>query len=227
MSFAVPADLREIVLYWWKIIDRPTILLDELYNFIAFDLFLAPLDKTRLIVDKAIQEGYLISDPIQETVRLADDLENDFKKWQEGGIEKVQRMKDLLNQAWRPPLEISEKSVYDILQSDIADVSVREKAGKMLASAVKIDQVDFNSEIQGYGKEETEKGEDVLFPFSINVPSRIIQHNCPEYLFLRKDQKRFCPHLVRAFTKLFISDELQTQKLLRDLVDNRENWVFN
>ena len=226
MSFAVPADLREIVLYWWKIIDRPTVSLDELYNFIAFDLFLAPLDKTRLIVDKAIHEGYLISDSIQETVYLSKELEADFKKWQAGGVEKVQRMNELLNQAWRPPLEITEKSVYDILQADIADVSVREKAGKMLASAVKVDRVDFNSEIVGFGKEENEKGEDIQYPFSINVISRSISHNCPEYLNLRRDQKRLCPHLVRAFTKLFISNELQTQKLIRDLVDNRDSWSF-
>ena len=226
MSFAVPADLREIVLYWWKIIDRPSILLDELYNFIAFDLFLAPLDKTRAIVDKAIQDGYLIADPIQETVTLSESLNSDFQAWQKMGIEKVQRMSELITQAWRPPLEITEKSVYDILQSDIADVSVREKAGKMLASAIKVEKVDFNSEIMGYGKEENEKGEDIQYPFCINVPSRMLQHNCPEYLDLRRDQKRLCPHLVRAFTKLFISNELQTQQLIRDLVDNRESWTF-
>ena len=89
MVFTIPSDLRDIVLYWWKIIDRPNIYLDDLYNFLAFGLFLASMDKAKSIVQEAIKLKFLIENKETESVKLSKSLETEFNAWQNSAKEKI------------------------------------------------------------------------------------------------------------------------------------------
>lgn len=226
MAFAIPSDLKNIVLHWWKIIDQPEINIDELYNFIAFDLFLAPLEKTKKIVQQAIHLEYLSEDKERESVSLSGELQQEFTTWQEKGILKAKTMAAALAQQWRPPIEITQNMTYQALLSDLVDVSVLEKAGKIRSSAVSLDLDEFSSVIEGSVKSKDKDGNSQLYPFKIDVKAHSISHSCPEYDSLRKSQKQFCIHISRVFMKLYVKDKEQTIKLMRKIVYKKSSWFF-
>ena len=226
MAFAIPSDLKDIVLHWWKIIDQPKINIDELYNFIAFELFLAPLEKTKKIVQQAIRMEHLVENKELETVSLSHMLQNEFDTWQENGILKAKSMAAALNQPWRPKEELTQNMTYEALESDLIDVSVREKAGKIRSSAVTLDNLEFSQLIEGSVKQKDNDGNPLFFPFKIDLKARKIIHKCPEYDSLRKSQKSFCIHLGRVLMKLYSKDKEKTILLLRDIVDHKSQWIF-
>lgn len=227
MNFIVPTDLRQKILYIWKIIDRPTINLDELYNFITYELYLTSLSKSKENVQKSINSKYLVEDSKKEEVRLGDDLQGEFDKWQNGGEKKVKQMKTLLSQSWRPELKNIDEMRYSVFEGDLLDVSVRNKSGLIRSSAVKVDQLDFSSGIIGKISDTDEEGHKINYSFEIYPKSRKIIHNCPEYINLRKKQKHFCKHLGRLLMKLYASNKIETIDLVKDLVEKRENWEFS
>ena len=226
MNFAVPADLEGQVLYWWKIVDKPTILLDELHNFIAFDLFLASLEKTKATVRNAIAKGLLVEEGDSELIRLAPPLAEKFAKWQENGHEKVLKMHKTLRHSWRLPLEITQNLTYSALLSDIIDISVYERAGKIRASAIKLSQEDFTQGIVGRALEYDADDNEIFFDFTIDPKNRVIHHACPDYLAVRKEQKTLCAHLARVFMKLYANNDTATFALVNDLVRHRDAWSF-
>ncbi|UYP46212.1 hypothetical protein NEF87_002497 [Candidatus Lokiarchaeum ossiferum] len=226
MAFTIPSDLKNIVLHWWKIIDQPEINVDELYNFIAFDLFLAPLEKTKKIVQQAIHLEYLSENKESESISLSDELQQEFLTWQEKGILKAKTMAAALAQSWRPPIDITPSMTYQALLSDLVDVSVLEKAGKIRSSAVSLDLVAFDDKIEGIVKSKDDGGISQSYRFKIDVKARSISHSCPEYNSLRKSQKQFCIHIARIFMKLFVKDSEKTIELLRNIVYQKSLWFF-
>ncbi len=227
MAFTIPSELKDIVLHWWKIIDRPQIHLDELCNFIAFDLYLAPLEKTKIIVQQAIRLHYLKENTDLESVSLSKELQTEFDAWQEKGVLKAKTMAAALAQPWRPKVELTQNMTYEALESDLIDVSVKEKAGKIRASAVTLEGLDFATSIHGHVKEKDKTGSPILYPFAINIKDRTILHQCPEYDSLRKNQKRFCTHLGRVIMKLYSKDKEKTIELLHDIVNHKHKWTFS
>ena len=222
-----PTELSEMVLYWWKILASPSINLDKLNHFIAFELFLYPLPKTKKIVKQAIRLGYLVENEDLEEVSLSSALKQKYQEWQDQGTEKIQEMRAILARKRIPTLEITANMQYEALKSDLVDILVEKKASKLLGSSIQIKQLDFSSGIVGYAREMIVSPEqEVKYPFSILPHKKIIKHNCPEYLSLRQHQKKFCVHLARMLMKLYSKDAESTTELIRDIVSNRLQWQF-
>ena len=92
-----PTELSEMVLYWWKILASPSINLDKLHHFIAFELFLYSLPKTKKIVQQAIRLGHLVEDEDLEEVSLSSTLKQKYQDWQDQGTEKFREMRKILS----------------------------------------------------------------------------------------------------------------------------------
>ena len=231
-STSPPTELSEMVLYWWKILASPSINLDKLYYFITLELFLYPLPKTKKIVKQAIRLGYLVEDEDIEEVSLSQDLQQKYQDWQDHGTEKFHEMRKLLSIRRAPKLEITTNMQYEALKSDLVDIPVEKKASKLLGSSIKINQLDFSTSIVGYANDfiassdSNDEDQEVQYPFSISRPTHSIKHNCPEYLTLRKPQKKFCVHLARLLMTLYRKDAINTKELVEDIVTNRLQWNF-
>ncbi len=227
MNFSVPAEKRQRILYFWKIIDRPSINIDELYNFLTFELFLAPLQEVKKIIGEALDLKFLIEDSKSEEVSLSQSLKVEFENWQNKGEEKIKKIDNILSKSWRSPIKIDKKMKFEIMEDDIIDPSTKKKASIIRSKALTIENLDFSGEIRGKIEDKDENGKLTSYDFVITPKDRKITHNCPEYNKLRKLQKKLCPHLGRVFIKLNISNQDATLKLLEDLVEKREKWVFS
>ena len=227
MNFSVPSDKRQRILYIWKIIDSPSINIDELYNFLTFELFLAPLEEVKKIIGEALELKFLIEDSKSEEVSLSNSLKVDFEKWQEKGEEKIKKIHHILRNSWRPPIKIDEKIKFEIFKDDLIDPSTKKKASLFRSKALSIDKLDFVDEISGNIEDKDENGKLMSYHFVISSKNRKITHNCPEYNKIRRKQKKLCPHLGRVFIKLNITNNEETLKLLEDIVEKREKWEFS
>ncbi len=227
MNFSVPSDKRQRILYIWKIIDSPSLNIDDLYNFLTFELFLAPLEEVKKIVGEALDLEYLVEDSKSEEVSLSNSLKVEFEKWQDKGEEKIEKIHNILSNSWRSPIQIDEKMKFEIFEDDLIDPSTKKKASLFRSKALSIDKINFVDEISGNIEDKDENGNLISYHFIISPKNRKISHSCPEYNKLRKKQKKFCPHLGRVFIKLNITNNEETLKLLEDLVEKREKWEFS
>ena len=227
MNFSIPSDKRQRILYIWKIIDSPSINIDELYNFLTFELFLAPLEEVKKIIGEALDLKFLVEDSKSEEVSLSDSLKVDFEKWQNEGEEKIKKIHNILSNSWRSPIIIDEKMKFEILEDDLIDPASKKKASLFRSKALSIDKIDFKNEISGKIEDKDENGKLVSYEFSISPKNRKIIHSCPEYINIRKKQKKLCPHLGRVFIKLNIEHNEEILKLLEDIVEKREKWEFS
>ena len=227
MNFSVPSDKRQRILYIWKIIDSPTINIDDLYNFLTFELFLAPLEEVKKIIQEALDLKFLVEDSKLEEVSLSDSFKVEFEKWQDKGEEKIKKIHHVLSKSWRDPITINEKSKYEIFEDDLIEPLTKKKASIIRSKALTIEKLDFSREIRGKIEDKDENGQKIIYNFEILPQARKLTHNCPEYTNLRKNQKKFCVHLGRLLMKLNNSDETKTFKFLEDLVENRDKWVFS
>lgn len=227
MNFSVPSDNRQRILYIWKIIDSPSINIDELHNFLTFELFLAPLEEVKKIIREALDLKFLVEDSKSEEVSLSNSLKIDFEKWQDKGEEKIKKIHNVLSKSWRPPIKIDEKMKFEILEDDLIDPASKKKARIIRSKALLMDKINFTDEISGKIEDKDKNGKLVSYDFNISPKNRKIIHSCPEYNKLRKKQKKLCPHLGRVFIKLNNTHNEETLKLLEDIVEKREKWEFS
>jgi hypothetical protein len=243
MNFSVPSDKRQRILYIWKIIDSPSINIEELYNFLTFELFLVPskqggnptskpiggesLDEVKKMIQEALDLKFLVEDPKTEEVSLSVSLKVEFEKWQDKGEEKIKKIRHILSNSWRSPIIIDEKMKFKILEDDLIDPASKKKANLFRSKVLSMEKIDFANEISGKIEDKDENGKIVSYEFSIYPKNRKIIHSCPEYNKLRKKQKKLCPHLGRVFIKLNIEHKKEILNLLEDIVEKREKWEFS
>lgn len=218
MVFKTPNTLDQQILYWWKILDQPQITQDELQNFIAFELFTFSLEETKKKIQQAIDQKLLTYDPVTEILELSPSLKKEFEKWQEGGKVKTKKMLEILRRKWRQPIKFDEEDLYHIYYKALVDPIIDSRASKILASAVKIETVDFKSVISG---------KVIDYPFHIDIKNKRIVHKCPEMTAFRIKEKNFCSHLGRVVMKLYLKFKEDTFSLLKDISQNMELWEFS
>ncbi len=217
MVMKAPSKLDALLLYWWKIIDRPEISKEELQNFIAFDLYTFSLDMTKKKLQQGIDEEYLIYDPITEILKLNPALQSDFDQWQAGGRKKTKKMLNFLQKPWRDPIKFDGAQKYKIFLADLIDPITQSQASKILSSAVKIVDPDFAQLLSGTIQD---------YNFTINPKTHQITHNCPEFQSYRIKSKTFCVHLARVIMKLYTKNPEETCILIRNIVRQKDEWVF-
>ncbi len=226
MSFTPPKSLKELMLYCWRIIDRPLVQKEFLINYLSFDLSLFPLNKTKRIIQEAIKRGYLHENNKTEQIRLTPPMKEQFEQWQTHGFEKMQKMRELLKREWRVPMEIDEEFLFQIFRDEVMEQTVQEKAKVYRGSYISLEEVDFDAKISGTVKDYVGDDE-VYYPFVISKRNRTISHTCPMFKNVHKDNRHLCVHLARTFSKLKVKDSQKTFELLENIVDNKNEWDFN
>ncbi|MHA1775204.1 MAG: hypothetical protein DRO88_04645 [Promethearchaeia archaeon] len=218
MVLKTPNTLDQLILYWWKIIDRPQISRDELQNFIAFELFTLSLEETKHKIQQAIDQKLLQYDPLTEILQLRPSLQTEFEAWKNEGVKKTKKMLEILRKPWRKPIEFDEKDYYNIYYHDLVDPTIDKRTSNIMSSAIELQKLDFNSIITGKING---------FPFEINLEEKRIVHRCPDFTPFRIQEKSFCPHLARLIMKLNFKNKDETLKLLKKIVQNKNFWEFS
>ncbi|MCF2139130.1 MAG: hypothetical protein K9W44_03660 [Candidatus Lokiarchaeota archaeon] len=236
MVMKPPSELNQLLLYWWKIIDRDEINKDDLQNFIAFELFTFSLEKTKATIQEAIDRKLLIYDPITDLVRLNSTLQTKYNEWLKGGITKTKKMLQVLRKRWREPLQFRKEDIFSVYYQDLVDPLVHNRASRILSSRVKIDKSNFD-DIGNSGDLDNINNLDDLklfisgkikgYPFQIDSSRKIIQHVCPEFKQYRAKEKSFCPHLARLILKINLKYPEITLGLLKRIAQTKESWIFS
>jgi hypothetical protein len=227
MNVTPPQNLRDLILFIWKIVDSPTISKDRLVNIIALDLYLVTPPNAREMITKAIESGFLSENRELEEISLANPLMEEFTKWQAEGEVKAKQIQAILHRKWRPPFEIDENFRYNVLIRDIIDELSWSRAQKIRSSWIKFQIESPGEQLQGTMKEPSSDGEMASeLPFDIRISQRTIIHSCPEYNQLRKAQKKLCTHLGAVVVKMYAQDKVMTTKFIEDLIEQREQWIF-
>ncbi len=226
MAFTPPSNLKDLVLYWWKIIDRPKIQRDHLVNYISFDLSMFKLNETKKILNEGIKRGYLMENKKKEEIQLAKALKKEFSEWQEEGVKIRQKMLAKLNHTWRENMEITENMVFQVLKDDLIDPKVEESAKKIRSSQIKIESADLSGKIKGKVKDTNDEGNEILYPFVINTENKTIIHKCPMFVQVHREKKNFCRHLARLIMKLYVKNKEETKQILEDIIENKQDWSF-
>jgi len=216
---------KNLLLFFWQIIDLTRINIDLLKNTMAFEFKIGSPEKCAAFIRQAITEKILIEHPDEEEVELCLELKQEFERWQQDGAIRSNRIRDLLNQSWRPPIDLGENATFTVLLNDLSDSTVQDKASKMLASKASIESQDFTGIISGCVQHRQDNDEEIPLSFKIDCKNRLIIHQCYEYDHLRKAQKKFCVHLTKVLMKL-AKDGQNTTRLLRDMVYNKAIWQF-
>ncbi|MHA1585031.1 MAG: hypothetical protein ACTSVU_02410 [Promethearchaeota archaeon] len=221
-------EIRNYLIKIWKIIDQPKVEREYLQNLIAFELYLFTLDKAKKFIEQAIKLNLLVEDEDTETVQLNPELNQAFLEWQKAGSKKVEEMKKILNTSWRKISKPGINQKYQAFEQELVDVIVKKNAIALRSSSIVINSLNLSSIIDGTAKDINGNQDNIEYPFKIDVENRRVQHNCPEFQNLRKEQKKFCKHLAYLMMKLYAKKENQEQiiNLMRDIVINRNLWVF-
>ncbi|MFW9897017.1 MAG: hypothetical protein ACFFD7_14520 [Candidatus Thorarchaeota archaeon] len=70
-----------LLLYIWKIINLPTISLNNLLFKISYELFLLPPNKAKEFINSSIENQMLVATE-QNSLTLSDSLSSELKNWQ-------------------------------------------------------------------------------------------------------------------------------------------------
>lgn len=216
---------RNLLLFFWQILDLARINIDLLKNTMAFEFKVGSPEKCTNFIRQAITDKLLIEYPDEEEVELCSELKQEFERWQQDGTIRSYRIRDLLNKSWRTPIDLGENATFTVLLNDLSDSTVQDKASKMLASKASIETQDFSSYISGTVLHRQDDDQEIALPFRIDCKNRQIIHQCYEYDHLRKAQKKFCVHLTKVIMKL-AKDSQKCTQLLHDIVYNKAQWQF-
>ena len=81
MNFPIPKNAPDMLLYIWKIIDLPSISMNDLLYSLSFDLFLLPPEGAANFIDKAIRSKILIKDEDNNLI-LSQNIQKRLETWQ-------------------------------------------------------------------------------------------------------------------------------------------------
>lgn len=218
------AKIRDEIIEWWKYCDMDFILRDDLEQMISYEIVKYPIEKTRQIIDQAIKYQILIENKEKETLHVHPTIQSEIEEWQTAGKKKLSKIRALLDKKWRPQFEPSQSSQFDVLKNDIIDVITNKRAGKLRASSIKIENLDFDDRIEGIAIDKTKEGKKTEFPFLIDNSKKHIVHNCPEMQKYQENSIQFCSHLARLLMKLYAKDGETTVKWLEHLIHSKAAW---
>ncbi|MFX1328059.1 MAG: hypothetical protein ACFE91_07950 [Promethearchaeota archaeon] len=225
MNFAIPRNNNsEMLLYIWKIIDLPSISLNDLLYKISFDLFLFSPDNAIAFIKKCIKDKLLIKNPDQN-LQLSNLLTKKLENWQNKRkkeiLEKLNSTKKI-NQL-KKDMQKNESSNFSVLINAFTDkatlnrsVSVADEAFELLE--YNIDKGILKSKVLGSKKES--------YLIEIDSINKILYHNCHDFETRRAENKKFCKHITKLFLLLRENNENSAEFFLKNLVEKIDKWEF-
>jgi len=223
VNLAVPRknDI-EMLLYIWKVIDLPDILLNDLLYKISFELYLFPPEKAKEFIHTSIHEKKLIKVD-ENRVFLSQELANTLKTWQKKRKSEISTKSNLNKRTIGKILSENLESTFNVLLKSLSDKSTLNRAATVSGSAFKILIFDFN---EGMLIAEVEGSKQKPYVIEIDIKNKTIHHDCHDFQTKRAESKTFCKHLVKLFLLKKKDDEAQIIKFLEEITKKIEDWQF-
>ncbi len=224
MNFAIPRnDNSEMLLYIWKIIDLPFILIEDLIYRIAFDLFILPPERANYFIINCIKNKLLIKD--NNFVRLSEELDQRLKNWQKkreneilGKISTAKKVNHLKND-----IDKKHSSKFSILINAFVDKGTLNRSVTISDAAFEFLEHDrskglITSKVTGT-KEES-------YFIEIDTNKKILRHNCHDFEERRAQNKKFCKHITKLFLLLKEKNHDSAEFFLNQLAEEIDKWEF-
>lgn len=226
MNFAIPRkNSTEMLLYIWKIIDLPSISLNDLLYKISFDLFLLPPDKSTDFIDTCIDNKDLVKDDNQD-LRLSNTLNQKLNNWQIKRknviLEKINSAKKIAK--LKNDIEKKELTNFNVLINAFVDKGTLNRSISVSDDAFKLLEYDL---VKGTLKSKVAGSKEEFYIIEINTNKKILRHNCHDFESRRAENKKFCKHLTKLFLLLKEKNENIAEYFLNELAENIEKWDFS
>jgi hypothetical protein len=213
------------LLYLWKIIDLPTISFNNLLFKISYDLFLLPPNKAKEFINSIIEKKMLVTTE-RKYLTLSDSLNSEFKNWQK---KRKQQILQNINSAkkihqLKTNFEKNKSNNFSGYFKNLLEKETLNRAVKVSNDAFNIEELDFDN---GIIKATVSGSKDYPYIIEINKRDEYIKHNCHDFETRRSINKKFCKHLAKLFLLLRDSHKAPTERLIKFLSENVDNWDFN
>ncbi|MFX0035263.1 MAG: DUF2240 family protein [Candidatus Hermodarchaeota archaeon] len=225
MNFAIPRkNNSEMLLYLWKIIDLPSISLNDLLYKISFDLFLFSPENATLFIKKCIEDKLLIKTNDQN-LQLSNLLIQKLKNWQHKRkndiLEKLNSAKKI-NQL-KKDIQKKESNSFGVLLNAFTDKATLNRSVSIADDA--FESLEYNSE-KGILKSKVLGSKKESYIIELDLNKKIFYHNCHDYESRRAENKKFCKHITKLFLLLRENDEKSAEILLKNLAEDIDKWDF-
>ena len=226
MIFDVPQkNASELVIHIWKIIDLPSISMDDLIYKISFEYFILSPEKAEEFISRSINNGILKKDK-DNYISLSNILAQKLKKWQDGMrndiINKINssRKMDLAMKE----LEGGKRSDFSTLLKSFLDKGTINRAAAISDNAFQLSHIDYE---KGLIKAKVAGAKEEFYNIEINTGLRKIAHNCHDFETNRAHNKKFCKHLAKFFLLLKEKNVKSIGNLLKEITLNINDWEFS
>lgn len=218
--FAIPRnDIPKMLLYIWKVIDLPNILMNDLEYRISFELSLLPPNKAKVFIDYCIENGFLIKDK-SSFLKLSEELNQQIINWQKkrtltilGKMRASKKVTHLSN----------ESSNFSVLLNAFVDKGTLNRSVSVSDAAFEILKYD---RIDGTIKSKVKGSKEEFYVIEVDINNKILRHNCSDFEERRAINKKFCKHITKLFLILKEKDESIAEFFLNQLAENIDNWDF-
>ncbi|MGV9202624.1 MAG: hypothetical protein ACOC44_01215 [Promethearchaeia archaeon] len=223
MNFKVPKKASALLLYIWKIIEQPSISLNDLLYQISFNLFILPPKKTKAFITLALKKN-LLQKVNGEKIALSNNLQTRLDRWQQKRKEIIQKNiadSQVISTVAGP--SSTEGPEFNVLYKSFADKGTINRAVSVSRDSFTFITLD---KTQGIVKLEVQGSKEEPYQIEINRTTQLIKHDCHDYRERRKRNKKFCKHLAKLFLILKDKDEEFAVQLLQNLSETIDQWSF-
>lgn len=226
MSFTIPRkDNSEMLLYIWKIIDIPSISLNNLLYKISFELFLLPPNKATEFINNYIHNNLLVKDD-NNHLSLSAALNKKLNNWQNKRkaniLEKINSVKKLAQ--LRRDSQKKEATKFSVLINAFVDKGTLNRSVSVLDTAFELLEYDLE---KGTVKAKVAGSKEESYIIEIDINSKFLRHDCHDFETRRAENKKFCKHLAKLFLLIKEENENIAEFFLNELAENIDNWDFS
>ena len=225
MSFSIPKkNASELILYVWKILDVQWIDVDELIFEISFKLFLFSPQKSRKLIQRAIETELLKRNP-DGTISLSSTLKDRLSGWQLKRKEEIEKKLDRLEdrKSTQKAKSKDANQAFGVLLKGFLDKGTLNRAATVSDAAFDVGTFDWN---QGLIKARVSGNKEDSYEIELNKKKKFLKHDCHDFKERRAPNKKFCKHLAKLFLILRGKNEEDTEKFMKSIIKELENWKF-
>jgi len=221
MNFAIPRNnISEMLLYIWKVIDLPVILISDFQYRISFDLFLLSPNKAKPFIDNCIENEFLIKDD-NNFVKLSEDLYQQINNWQKKRklvvLEKMRDRKKITHLS-------KETTNFSVLLNAFVDKGTLNRSVSISEAAFELLKYDHT---KGIIKSKIKGSEKEAYIIYIDINNKVLQHNCNDFETRRAMNKKFCKHIAKLFLLLKEKNENIAEFFLNQIAEDIDKWNFS
>jgi len=213
-----------MTLYIWKIIELPSISLNDLTYKISFDLFLFSPEEAKEFIDKAVQKGYLIVGT-ENKLSLSDALVLELKNWHKNRrveiFEKINISTSIAH--FTDNFKKNDSNKFNILLKAFLDKGTINRAVLVSDSAITINTFDPHGNTI---KAEVKGSQKIPYTIEISTNEKVLKHDCHDFQTKRAPNKKFCKHLAKLFLLLKEKDEKEATLFLENIAKDINKWDF-